>query len=164
MKRLTDSHAPDKGLNGTLGSRIDGVLGHTLGLTSDGAHEDDPATSLHPLVGLLSDEKLTTGVDVENTVKLLGLDLCEVAERNNSRVGAADVELAEMCDNIIHKLDGLLNVANIGLEGMGIGAIAQSLDLLDDRLSALDSVGVVDSNLGPALCKLNGHSLANTTA
>lgn len=36
--KLTNGHAPDKGLNGALAARVDGVLGDTLGLAGDGAH------------------------------------------------------------------------------------------------------------------------------
>jgi hypothetical protein len=140
------------------------VLGHTLGLTGDGSHEDDPATNFHPLVRLLGDEELTTGVDVEDTVELLRLDISEVAERDDTRVGAADIELAEVCNNIVHQLDSLLDVANIGLEGVCIRSVVECLNLLDDCLSAVDGVGVVDSDLSTALGELNGHRLSDTTA
>jgi hypothetical protein len=101
---LTDSHAPGEGLDGTLGARVDGVLGHTLGLTSDGSHQDDAATNFHPLVRLLGDEELTTGVDVEDTVELLRLDIGEVTERDDTRIGAADIEATEVGDDIVHQL------------------------------------------------------------
>jgi hypothetical protein len=140
------------------------MLGYTLCLTSDGTHKDDPATNFHALVCLLGNEELTTGVDVEDTIKLLGLNIGEVTERNDTRIGAADVELAEVCDDIVHELRGLLDVANVGLEGGGVGAVAQCLDLLNDGLSALDGVGVVDCDLSTALGELNGHRLSDTTA
>lgn len=140
------------------------MLGDTLGLASDGSHQDDAATDFHPLVGLLGDEELTTGVDVEDTVELLRLDFGEVTEGNDTRVGAADVETAEVCNNIVHELGGLRNVANVGLESMGIGTVSKSLDLLNDCLSTLDGVGVVDSDLSTALAKLNSHRLSDTTA
>ena len=140
------------------------MLGDTLGLTSDGSHKDDTATDFHPLVCLLSDEELTTGVDVEDTVELLGLNFGEVTERDNTGVGAADVEAAEVCNNIIHQLGGLLDVANVGLESVSIGTIAESLDLLNNCLSAIDGVGVVDSDLSTALGKLDGHRFSDTTA
>ena len=140
------------------------MLGYTLGLTSDGSHKDDATTHLHPLVRRLSDEELTTGVDVEDTVELLRLNVGEVTERNDTRVGAADIETAEVCNNIIHELGGLRNVANVSLEGMSIGTVSESLDLLDDCLSTLDGVGVVDSDLSTALAELNSHRLSDTTA
>ena len=140
------------------------MLGHTLGLTGDGAHEDDPATDFHPLVCLLGDEELATGVDVEDAVELFWLYVGEVTERDDTRVGAADVELAKVGNNIVHKLDGLLDLADVGLEGVRIRAVAQSLDLLDDLLGTLDGVGIVDCDLSATLGQLNGHRLANTTA
>jgi hypothetical protein len=162
--KLTDSHAPGEGLNGTLGTRVDGVLGHTLGLTGDGSHEDDPATDFHALVRLLSDKELSTSVDVEDTVKLLRLNVGKVTEGDNTRVGTADVELAEVCNNIVHQLDSLLNVANVGLEGVCISTVAECLDLLNNCLSTLNGVGVVDSDLSTTLAEFNSHRLSDTTA
>jgi len=159
-----DSHAPGECLDGTLGAGVDSVLGDTLGLASDGSHQDDTATDFHPLVGLLGDEELTTGVDVEDTVKLLRLDIGEVTEGNDARVGAADIETAEVCNNIIHELGGLRNVADVGLESIGIGTVSKSLDLLNDCLCTLDGVGVVDSDLSTALAELDSHRLSDTTA
>ena len=162
--RLTNGHAPGKGLNGTLGTRVDGVLGDTLGLAGDGAHEDDAATDFHALVGGGGNEELATGVDVEDAVKLLGSDVLEVAKGHDTRVGAANVELAKVGDNVVHELLRLVDIADVGLEGRCVGAVAKSLDLLDDLLSTLDGVGVVDGDLCAALGKLNGHSLSDTTA
>jgi len=139
------------------------VLGNTLSLASDGTHEDDTSANFHPLVGLLSDEELPTGVDVENTVELLRLNIGEVTERNDTRVGAADVQSAEVCNNIVHQLRGLLDVANVGLEGVGISTVPKSLNLLDNCLSTFDGVGVIDSDLSTALSKLDGHGLSDTT-
>jgi hypothetical protein len=140
------------------------VLGDTLGLASDGSHQDNTATDFHPLVGLLRDEELTTGVDVEDTVELLRLDIGEVTEGNDTGVGAADIETAEVCNNIIHELGGLRNVADVGLESIGIGTVSKSLDLLNDCLCTLDGVGVVDSDLSTALAELDSHRLSDTTA
>lgn len=139
------------------------MLGHTLSLASDGTHEDDTSANFHPLVGLLGDEELSTGVDVENTVELLRLNIGEVTERNNARVGAADVQSAKVCNNIVHQLGGLLDVANVGLEGVGVSTVSKSLNLLDNCLSAFDCVGVVDSDLSTALSKFDGHGLSDTT-
>lgn len=140
------------------------MLGHTLGLTSDGSHKDDAATNFHPLVRLLSDEELTTSVDIEDPVELLRLDIGEVTKRDDTRVGAADVEAAEVGDDIVHQLGGLLDIANVGLEGVGVSTVSESLNLLDYCLSALDSIGIVDSDLSTALAELNSHRLSNTTA
>lgn len=140
------------------------MLGHTLGLTGDGSHEDDATTNFHPLIRLLGDEELTTSVDVKDTVELLRLYISEMAEGDDTRVGAANIKAAEVSDDVVHQLNGLLDIANIGLEGVGVSTVSKSLDLLDDCLSALDGVGVVDSDLSTALAKLDGHRLSNTTA
>lgn len=157
-----DGHAADEGLNGTLGARVDGVLGDTLGLTSDGAHHDDPAANLHVLVGLTGHEELTAGVDPEDAVELLLGNILQVAERDNTRVGAADVELAKVLDGLLHQLGGLVDVGNVGLDGNGVGAIL--LDLIDDGLRGFAAVGVVDDNLCATAGELEGHLLANATA
>lgn len=161
---LTDGHTPGEGLDGTLGARVNSVLGNALGLASDGSHEDDAAANLHPLVRLLGDEELTTCVDVKDTIKLLRLDIGKVTEGHDTRVGAADIEATEVGDNIVHQLGGLLDIANVGFEGVGISTVTESLDLLNDCLGALDSIGVVDSNLSTALAELDSHRLSNTTA
>jgi hypothetical protein len=159
-----DSHAASESLNGTLGARVDGVLGNTLGLASDGAHKDDAATDFHPLVCLLGNEELAAGVDGHDTVVLLLSHILEVTEGDDTRVGAADVELAESFDNTVHELNGLLNVANVGLDGNCIRAILHLLDLLNHILGSLGAVGIVDNNLCATASKLKSHLLADTTA
>lgn len=157
-----DGHAADEGLDGTLGARVDGVLGDTLGLTGDGAHQDDTAANGKVLVGLTGNEELATGVDLEDTVELLLGDILEMTEGDNTRVGADNVELAEVLNGLVEELDGLGDLANVGLEGNGIGSVL--LDLLDDLVGSVGRVGVVDNDLGTTLAELNGHRLANTTA
>jgi hypothetical protein len=86
-ERLTDGHAASKGLDRALGARVDSVLGHALGLASDGSHEDDAAANLEVLVRLAGNEELSPGVDGKHTIKLLHGNILQVAERNNARVG-----------------------------------------------------------------------------
>jgi len=157
-----DGHAADKGLDGTLGTGVDGVLGDTLGLTGDGAHQDDAATDGKVLVCLTGDEELTTGVDLEDAVELLLGDILEVTEGNDTRVGADNVELTEVLNSLVEELDGLGDITNVGLDGNSVGTIL--LDLLDNLVGSLGRVGVVDNNLSTTLSELNGHRLANTTA
>lgn len=157
-----DGHAADEGLDGTLGARVDGVLGDTLGLTGDGAHQDDATANGKVLVGLTGNEELTTGVDLEDAVELLLGDILEVTEGDNTRVGADNVELAEVLNSLVEELDSLGDLANVGLDGNGVGTVL--LDLLDDLVGSVGRVGVVDNDLGTTLAELNGHRLANTTA
>jgi len=157
-----DGHAADKGLDGTLGTGVDGVLGDALGLTGDGAHQDDAAADGKVLVGLTGDEELAAGVDLEDAVEFLLGDVLEVAEGDDTGVGADNVELAEVLDGLVEELDGLGDLADVGLDGDGVGAVL--LDLLDDLVGGVGRVGVVDDDLGTTLSELNGHRLANTTA
>lgn len=87
-----------------------------------------------------------------------------MAKGDNTGVGAADVELAEMLDDFVHKLLGLLNIGNVGFDGNGIGAGLHRLDLLDYILGSFFGVGVVDSNASATASQLKSHLLANATA
>lgn len=138
------------------------MLGDTLGLASDGAHHDEAATDLEVLVGLAGDEELAAGVDGEDAVKLLGGDVLDVAERDDARVGADNVELAPDLDGLVKELDDLVHVRHVGLDGGGVGA--RLLDGVDDLLGRLGAVGVVDNDLGAATTQLQGHFPADTTA
>ena len=138
------------------------MLRDTLGLTSDGTHEDHATANLEVLVGLTGNEELSTGVDVEDTVELLGGDILDVAEGNDTRVGDGNVNLAEVLLGLLEELDGLLDVGDVGLDGNGIGT--DLLDLLDDLLSSIGGVGVVDDDLGATACELESHLTTHTTA
>ena len=157
-----DGHAADKGLDGTLGAGVESVLWDTLGLASDGSHEDDAAADGEVLVGLTGDEELTTGVDGHDAVVLLLGNVFQVTEGNDTGVGADNVELTEVGNSVVEELDGLADVGNVGLEGNGVGAVG--LDLLDDLVGSLAGVGVVDDDLGTALSELSGHGGTDTTA
>jgi len=80
-----NGHAADESLNGTLGAGVDSVLGHTLGLASDGAHQDDAATDRQVPVCLAGNEELATSVDAEDTVELLLLDILENGRKRQRR-------------------------------------------------------------------------------
>ena len=159
---LTNGHAAGEGLDGTLGARVDGVLGDTLGLTSDGTHEDHTATNLEVLVSLTGNEELSTGVDVEDTVELLGCNILDVTEGDDTGVRDGNVNLAEVLLGLLEELNGLLDVGNVGLDGNGVGT--ELLDLLDDLLSSVGGVGVVDDDLGTTACELESHLATHTTA
>jgi hypothetical protein len=157
-----DGHAPDEGLDGTLGGGVDGVLGDSLGLASDGSHENETAADREVLVGLARDEELATGVDVEDAVELLGGHILDVAEGDDTRVGADDVELAELLDGLLEEFDDLVDVRHVSLDGGGIGAVL--LDEINDLVGGRVAVGVVDNDLGAATSKLKSHLTADTTA
>lgn len=157
-----NSHAADKGLNGTLAAGVDSVSGDSLGLTGDGAHQDDTATDLEVLVGLASDEELATGVDVEDTIELLRGDILDMTKGDDTAVGADDIELAPLLLGLLEETDDLVDLTNVGLDGEGIGAVL--LDLLDDLVGGRVAVGIVDDDLGATTSELESHLLADTTA
>ena len=130
----TNSHAPSKGFDGTLGTRVDGVLGDTFCLACNGTHEDDPAIDRHALVRLLCNEELAAGVDLHDAVVLCFLHVLEMAERHDARVGAADVELTEVAHDLVHEMDRLLDIGHVGLDGHGVGTCLHRFDLLDHFL------------------------------
>lgn len=157
-----DGHAADEGLNSTLGARVDGVLGDSLGLTGDGTHKDDATTDGKMLVGLAGNEELTTGVDLEDTVEFLLGDILKVTEGDNARVGADNVELTVVLNGLLEEGDDLRDLGDVGLDGNGVTTIL--LDLVDDGGSGVVAVGVVHDNLGTTLGELSGHCLSDTTA
>lgn len=144
------------------------MLGNTLSLASDGAHEDDASADLHSLIRLLGDEELATGVDAHDTVILFLLDIFEVAERDHARIGAANVELAERGNNLVHEPSRLLGVCNVGFDRNGIGTashcLAHFLDLLDEFFGGFRAVCIVYSHLRSSSGKLKSHFPADTTS
>lgn len=139
------------------------MLGHTLGLAGNGSHEDDAAADFHALVRLLSNEELTASVDAHDTVVFLLSHILEVAEGHNAGVGATDVELAELGDDLVHELGGFLGVGHVGLDGDCVGASLHRFDFLDDFVGGLGAVGVVDGYLGASSSQFQSHLLANPT-
>lgn len=157
-----NSHAAHKGLDGTLGAGIDGVLGDTLCLAGDGAHKDDATTLFHVLVCLAGDEELAAGVNAHDAVILLFSDVLQVAEGNDARVGAADVNLAEVLNGLVEERDGLGDVGDVGLDGNGIAA--HVFDLGNYLVGSFAAVGIVDNHLCTAASELKGHLFADSTA
>lgn len=158
-----DGHAADESLNGTLGAGVDGVLGHTLGLAGDGAHQDDAAADGKMLVRLAGDEELATGVDAEDAVELLLSDVLDVAEGHDTGVGADDVELTEVLDGLVHELDSLRDVTDVGLQSNGVD-LEGLLDFVDNLVGGVGGVGVVDNDLGTTAGELHSHGRTDTTA
>ncbi len=114
------------------------------------------------LVGLASDEELATGVDAENTVEFLLGDVLEMAEGHNAGVRADNVQLAVVLDRLVEHLDRLLDIANIGLDGVSV--TAARLDVLHKLLSRLGGVGVVDDDFGTTAGQLSRHGGTDTPA
>lgn len=157
-----DGHAAHKGLNGALGARVDGVLGHALGLARDAAHEDDAAVGFEVLVGLSGHEELASRVDVEDAVELLLGHVLEVAERHDARVGHHDVELAKVLLGLGEHGDDLGHVRHVGLDGDRVAA--HGLDLGDELVGCLGAVGVVDHHVGTAAGELESRLTAHASS
>jgi len=157
-----DGHASDEGLDGTLASGVDSVLGDTLGLTCNGAHQDDAATNLEVFVGFSCDKELSTSVDVEDSVVFLFCDIFQVTKGHDAGVGDDNIDFAEMGFGLLHQSDSFLDVGDISLDGNGIGAIANCLDRCHDFVCTLAAVSVVDDHLCPTtsqfLCSFGTHS------
>lgn len=149
-----NGHAADKGLDGTLAAGVDGVLGDTLGLTGDGAHQDDAASNLEVLVCFSCDEELSSGVDGEDTIKLLGGDILQVAEGDDTGVGDDNVDLAKVFLGLGKEVDDLVDIADVALNGDGVSA--EGLDLSNELVSGLGGVGIVDNDIGTTAGKFEG--------
>lgn len=156
-----DGHAAGKRLDGPLGTGVDGVLGDALGLARDGAHEDEAAADLEVLVGLAGDEELAARVGVEDAVELLLGDVLDVAEGDDTAVGAYDVQLPKRLDRFLEQLDNLGYDAHVGTDGHGVGPAF--LDLLHHLLGGVFAIRVVDDYLGAATTQLQRHLSADTT-
>lgn len=157
-----NGHAADKGLDGTFGPGVDGVLGNTLRLTGDGAHQDDAAADAHVFVRLTSDEELAASVDAEHTVKLFLRHIFQMAEADDARVGADNVELTVVLDRLIHELGGLRNITDVGLDGDGVTPIL--LDVVDDLVGGVGGMGVIDDHLSATAGELGGHGRTDAAA
>jgi len=157
-----NGHAAGEGLDGTLGGGVESVLWDTLGLTGDGAHQDDAAADGEVLVGLTGNEELSTGVDGEDTVEFLLGDVLDVAEGDDTGVGDDNVELTVVGNGLLEHLDGLGDLGDVGLDGNGVTTVG--LDVLDDLLGGVGGVGVVDDDLGTTGGELSGERGTHTTA
>jgi len=138
-------HASHESLNGTLATRVDSVLGNTLGLTSDGSHHDETATNRQVFVCLAGNEELSSSVDAHDTVVLLLSDILDVAERNDTRVRADNIELSEMSNGLSEQRNNVLDNRDVGHDCDGFASGLD--DLGNDLISCLGAVGVVDNNL-----------------
>jgi hypothetical protein len=138
------------------------MLGHALGLSSNGTHEDQPSANLEVLVRLASDEELAARVDVEDAVELFGSDILDVAKGDDAAVGADDVELAEDPDGLLEHAHDLVDVGHVGLDRGRVGA--GLLDGLDDLLGRLLAVGVVNDDFCAATAELESHLPADSTS
>ena len=116
-----DGHATDERLDRALAARVDGMFRHALRLARDAAHENDAPAHLEDLVRLAGYEELAAGVDVHDAVVFLFCDVLQVTKGDDAAVGDDNVDFAERLLGPFHEADDLLDVADVGLDGDGIG-------------------------------------------
>jgi hypothetical protein len=138
------------------------MLWNTLGLASDGSHEDDATANLEVLVSFTSDEELSTGVDIEHAIKLLLGNVLEVSKGHDTRVGGDDVDLSKMLLGLLEELHGLGHVGNVGLDGNRLAT--HFANLFAHFLGSGRTVGVVYDNVSTTAGELKSHLLADATA
>lgn len=157
-----NGHAADECLNGTLATGVNGVFGHTLGLAGDGTHQDDTAANLKVFVCFSCDKELSSGVDVEDAVKLLRFNILQVAEGDDTRVGNDNVDLSKVFLGLGEEVDDLVDIAHVALDGNGVSA--ESLDLCNELIGSFGGVGIVDNNISTTTSKFEGSLTTHSTS
>lgn len=76
----TNGEAAGEGFNGRFASGVDSVVVHPCCLGRDTRDENQAAGRREVFVGLLRDEELAAGVDVENAVEVFGSDFIDGAK------------------------------------------------------------------------------------
>jgi len=137
------------------------MLRHTLRLTSNAAHQDQPTSNLKMVVRLLRNKELTSRVNIEHTVKLLRRNILHMAKAHDTRVRADDIELAELCNRVLEQLLDLIDLIDVGLDGFGFRA--GFLDGADDLVGGLEAVGVINDDLCAAATELLCHCATDAT-
>lgn len=92
----------DKGRDGCLGAGVERVAGHAVVEGSVTRHQDDPASFVHVTVGFTGNKELSAGVEAEHAIEFLLRHVLEVPEAHHTRIGAHNIETAEMGDGIVH--------------------------------------------------------------
>ena len=128
----------------------------------DGAHEDDAAIVLNILVRGLANKELRAGVQVEDVVVLLLRNLLGDVPALGPGVGHDDVDLAEGLLALLEQAGDLGDLADVGADGDGFGAVVEALDDLDDFLRWALRGDVVDDDGGAALAQLDGTATADS--
>lgn len=149
-------------LDGGLGAGIEGMVVNASHGGGDGRSEDNAASAAAVLETLLGDEELASAVEVEDAVKELLGDIELGRPDLSTRVGDHELNVTVVGHNAVKEAGNLGGLADVGLDGDGIGA--KGLELGNGVLSGLGARAVVDNNVAAALGKLEGDALANTAA
>ena len=150
--------------NGHLGGIVEGVVADTKKTSSDGGHEDQTTVVLKVLPGSLANEELGTSVQVEDVVVLLLGDLLGLVPALGTAVGHDDVDLSKVLLGLLEQTLNFGDLADISLDGNGLGSAAGGLDLSDDLVGGGLAALVVDNNAGTTSSELDGTTTTDTTA
>jgi hypothetical protein len=112
----------------------------------------------------LTDEELGASVQVEDVVVLLLGDLLGLVPRLGTAVGHDDIDLAKVLLGLLEQTLDLGDLADIGLDGDGLGTAAGGLDLCNNLVGGGLAALVVDDNAGTTSSELNGTATTDTTA
>jgi hypothetical protein len=88
--------------------------------------------------------------------------ILKVAERNDTRVGANDVQPTKVRDRLVKKAFDVDNFANVGSDGNGVGP--QALYFLDNFLCWAGCLGIVHHYLGSIARELDGNGSTDAPA
>lgn len=150
--------------NGHLGSVVKGMVADTKKTSSDGGHEDQTTVVLKVLPGSLTNEELGASVQVEDVVVLLLGDLLSLVPRLGTTVGHDNVNLAKVLLGLLEQTLNLGNLADVGLDGDGLGTAAGGLNLSYDLIGGGLAALVVDNDAGTTSSELNSTATTDTTA
>ena len=150
--------------NGHLRGVVEGMVADTEKTSGDRGHENQTTVVLKVLPGSLTNEELCAGVEVENVVVLLLGDLLGLVPALGTAVGHDDVDLSKVLLGLLEQTLNFGDLADISLDGNGLGSAAGSLDLSDDLVGGGLAALVVDNNAGTTSSELDGTTTTDTTA
>lgn len=150
--------------DGHLGGVVKGVVANTEKTSGDGGHEDQTTVVLEVLPGSLANEELGTGVQVEDVVVLLLGDFLGLVPALSTTIRHDNVNLAKVLLGLLEQALNLGDLADISLDGDGLGSAAGGLDLSNDLIGGGLAALVVDDNAGTTSSELDGTTTTDTTA
>ena len=157
-------HGLDEPDDGHLAPVVERVVLDALEPGGDGGHEDDAAVVLHVLEGGLADEELRARVEREDVVELLLGDLLGDVPGLGARVAHDDVDAAHGRLGLGEEPLDLGDLADVGLDRDGAGAVVEPFDDAADLLGGGLGGDVVDDDAGAAFAHLDGAAAADAAA
>ena len=109
---------------------------------------------------MLSDEELRAEIKSKDEIEPLLRDLLRLIEGLHARVGADDVDFAEMLHAFVKEARDFGDFGHVGLDGEGVGA--EGVDLRADAVGAVEAFDVVDDDGGAAGAEFEGDAGADS--